>query len=108
MTDQAITRDLMSPTRDRMAMAIQQFSLARNDYVTGVTRDLAAVGEARAIAIAAVGRYLLDLADLIETGQTDDATTMRAMAALLEKNTKITPWELASQGDLAERLARIA
>jgi hypothetical protein len=61
MTNQCHIRDLMSASRRRVAMTIQQFSLARNDYVIslagidymlGVTRDLAAdraaLDEARA------------------------------------------------------------
>jgi hypothetical protein len=50
---------------------------------------------------------MLDLADFIEADRADDANTMRAMAALLQNNTKITPTQLAGQADLAERLARL-
>ncbi|MBE3014826.1 hypothetical protein IL992_37480 [Microbispora sp. NEAU-D428] len=48
-------------------------------YVTG-RGSAAALDEARAVAVAAVGVYMLDLADLIQQARGDDATTMRAMA----------------------------
>ncbi len=75
-------------------------------YVTG-RGSAAALDEARAVAVAAVGVYMLDLADLIQQARGDDATTMRAMAGLLQAKARISPAELVAQADLAERLARV-
>ncbi|MFC4060182.1 hypothetical protein ACFOWE_17900 [Planomonospora corallina] len=93
--------------RDKVVAELRAYQQARADYIAG-TGGPKAIEDARSIATAVVGRYLLDLADLIADERADDATTMRAMAALLQHKKTITPRELTDQADLAERLARLA
>ncbi|GAA2657552.1 hypothetical protein [Nonomuraea recticatena] len=93
--------------RQAVADTINDFSDCVHAYVQGAGA-LVAVDEARAVATAAAGRYMLDLAELIDADRADDAATMRAMAALLATRTRISPFQVAQQTGLAERLARLA
>jgi hypothetical protein len=99
--------DRIAHRRVSVVAAVRDYAAQWSAYVAGTAASRTLLDECRAVGAAAVGRYMLDLADLINADQADDAMTMRAMAALLQTKTTIAPHELAKQADLAERLARL-
>lgn len=104
---------ITSADRDRIANKVQsihdlitRYAVDRNLFVTG-SGPLDQVSISYDVASAATGRLMLDLADLIAGGRAEDAATLRAMAAGLQKGRQITPRELASRGYLALRVAGV-
>ncbi|MER6828808.1 hypothetical protein ABT352_22700 [Streptosporangium sp. NPDC000563] len=103
MTVAAMTSNQRTIKCEDVRTALCHFDLMWRLYVRGQS-NRGELDEARTIAITRVGHYMLDLANEIEG---EDATTMRALAAQLQAQKSLSPYQLAAQAGLAERLARL-
>ncbi|MFF3441884.1 hypothetical protein [Streptosporangium sp. NPDC002721] len=103
MTVGAMTSNQLTIQREDVRTALCHFDLIWRLFVRGQS-NRGELDEARTVAVTRVGLYMLDLANTIEG---EDAATMRALAAQLQARKSLSPLQLAAQGDLAERLARL-